>query len=171
MHSVSRISLALALALLLTACGSEEETPRVPGFLGGPSPIDFNELQQNPTFDADMSPMPDPNDKEAMKKWTAEYMQKRMDRLHSGENQVSEAELATLYAKLKDYYRVAKGDASAAALRIAQAGPAFHALSRKVSDALTGYTLRKGQKQLTDADKQNAALYEKYIRLMAELED
>ncbi len=171
MRSIHSLAVTLSLVPLLTACGGEEEAPGLPGFSGGPGPIDFNELQQNPTFDPDMPPMPDANDKEAMKKWTAEYMQKRMDRLKSGAAQVSEAELETWYAKMKDYYRIAKGDASAAALRIAQAGPQFHALSRKVSEALTGYSMRKSQKKLTEADKQNATLYEKYIKLMDGLED
>lgn len=48
------------LLLALAACGADapqaEEPPAVREFSGSPSPIDFNELQQNPTFKDDEEP-------------------------------------------------------------------------------------------------------------------
>lgn len=171
--------IAVSLPLCLTACGGEEESGSNDTFnpYDGKS-FDFNKLQQDPEKIREMmrdGKMPGFDPKELKRELEKVQMPtnetEARDFLKRMGGTISEAELESWWTVSKGMHDANQaGDREEAGrIMLAAGGGQFALLTGKVMMALRMYELRKKQGALTDADKQMATVYDKYLKLYSGL--
>ncbi len=178
MHRLFLLCLVLSLALALPACGGGEDSGPVVednpfGSNKSGTPVNMDDLkEQMKKHMPNMDGMPDMNDPEAMKKWAEDMKNKAMEGFKNDTSSLTEAELASWYEGAKAMADAkASGDKAAAMAVYKKYGTQIAMQSIKVAKVLGYYRVRRDSGNLNATDKQNAALYEKYIKLMESLGD
>ncbi len=193
MRHASLLSCLLAALFALSACGDKEEGPSDPGGNGfgvsetpNPSttpktPGDWTsgrglpegmpgmgdpEAMKKALEGLGLENMPDPNDQEAMREWTNDMTKRGAEVFDRLAGEVSEDDLKK-WSELKGEIEAAQGDPSKIMALYKQHGGMMNVMKiMKVPAALRAYELRRDANRLTDKDKANAALYEKYLKLI-----
>ena len=190
MYSRLLTTVAIAAFLSLGACGDKDEGPSDPGdnpfgvsdgtpSSTSPTPGDWTGGRGLPEGMPNMGDpaamkealkglglenMPALNDKEAMREWTNDMTKRGAEVFDRLAGEVSEDDLKK-WSELKGEIKAAEGDASKFMALSKRHGGMMNVMRiMKVPAALRAYELRRDANRLTDKDKANAAIYEKYLK-------
>lgn len=178
MHRFFLLCLIVSFGIALPACGGGEDSGPVVednpfGSTKSGTPVTMDDLKEQmkehmPNLDG----MPNMNDPEAMKKWAADMKDKAMEGFKNDKSSITEAELASWYEAAKAMADAkSSGDKAVQMAAYQKYGAKFAMQGIKVAKVLGYYRVRRDSGNLNETDKQNAAMYEKYIKLMDALGD
>jgi hypothetical protein len=134
----------------------------------GKDPEAFQEQMKDQLEKMGLGNMPDPNDEEAMRDWQKDMYKRGAEMMDRLAGEASEDDLQK-YVELRGELEAAKGDPAKVMALYKQHG-GMMALQKvlQAPAVLAGYKHRRDAGTLTDKDKANASLYEKYLKLLDE---